>query len=282
MSEDPRTSDVQARLDVALSAGREAAAITLKYFRQDNFEVELKADRSPVTIADRQAEEHLRAHIAKAFPDDGILGEEFPAVAGKSGYRWILDPIDGTKSFVHGVPLYGTMIAVEFGESPSPRSPLAEPPEPRVVVGVVYLPALDECVYASSGGGTWLLRGGAPPKQVRVSACAQLNDALFVTTSIQTFERLGRREAYDAIARAARLTRTWGDCYGYLLVATGRAEVMIDPVMNVWDAAAVQLIVEEAGGTFTDWRGRRTIAAGEGVATNGLLLEEVISRTKAH
>jgi fructose-1,6-bisphosphatase/inositol monophosphatase family enzyme len=149
-----------------------------------------------------------------------------------------------------------------------------------MIVGVVFVPGLDECVYASAGQGTWLIRGSDAPKQVHVSKCAKLDDALFLTTSVQAFEKLGRREAYDAIARTARLTRTWGDCYGYLLVATGRAEVMIDPIMNLWDAAAVQPIVEEAGGTFTDWRGRRTAAGGEGIATNGLVFDDVIERTR--
>lgn len=280
MSSTPTTADIQARLDLALAAGREAAAITLKYFRQDNFEVELKADSSPVTIADRQAEEHLRARIAAAFPHDAILGEEFPPVDGTSGYRWILDPIDGTKSFVHGVPFYGTMIGVEFTTEPAAKE--AAYVEPRVVVGVVFLPGLDECVYASSGQGTWLIRGSEAPRRCQVSKCATLTDALFLTTSVQAFEKLGRREAYDGIARTARLTRTWGDCYGYLMVATGRAEVMIDPIMNLWDAAAVQPIVEEAGGTFTDWHGRHTIMTGEGIATNGLVLDEVVAATRGH
>ncbi|MBL9124880.1 MAG: histidinol-phosphatase [Planctomycetaceae bacterium] len=272
-------TDIQARLDLALSAGREAAAITLNYFRQDNFEIELKADSSPVTVADRQAEEHLRQRILATFPHDAILGEEFPAVAGTSGYRWILDPIDGTKSFVHGVPFYGTMIGVEYEPQPAGASARL-PAEPHVVIGVVFLPGLDEVVYASRGHGTWLIRGSAAPQRCQVSKCANLSDALFLTTSVQAFEKLGRREAYDGIAREARLTRTWGDCYGYLMVATGRAEVMVDPIMNLWDAAAVQPIVEEAGGTFTDWQGKHTVASGEGVATNGLVLESVVAHTR--
>lgn len=272
-------TEIQARLDLALSAGREAAAITLKYFRQDNFEIELKADSSPVTVADRQAEEHLRQRILAAFPHDAILGEEFPAVAGTSGYRWILDPIDGTKSFVHGVPFYGTMIGVEYEAQPAGAN-AGLPAEPHVAIGVVFLPGLDEVVYASRGNGTWLIRGNGAPQRCQVSKCANLSDALFLTTSVQAFEKLGRREAYDGIAREARLTRTWGDCYGYLMVATGRAEVMVDPIMNLWDAAAVQPIVEEAGGTFTDWRGKHTVASGEGVATNGLVLESVVAHTR--
>lgn len=280
MTADASAKDIQARLELALSAGREAAAITLKYFRQDNFEVELKADKSPVTVADRESETHLRKRITEAFPHDAILGEEFPAVEGTSGFRWILDPIDGTKSFVHGVPFYGTMIGVDFSGSSNPIASPDKPSEPRVVVGVVFLPGLDEVVYASRGQGTWQIRGQGAPKRCQVSKCANLEDALFLTTSVQAFEKLGRREAYDGIARAARLTRTWGDCYGYLMVATGRAEVMVDPIMNLWDAAAVQPIVEEAGGTFTDWRGKHTVLTGEGVATNGHVLDAVVAHTR--
>ncbi|MCC6126173.1 MAG: histidinol-phosphatase [Pirellulales bacterium] len=250
------------RLDFAVHAARAAGDVTLQYFRRDDLAVELKADDSPVTAADRQAETELRRLIAESFPDDGILGEEMPEREGKSGYRWILDPIDGTKSFIHGVPLYGTLIGLEReGES---------------VLGVIRIPALDECVYAANGQGAWYVRGDRPPEPARVSNCRSLKDALFVTSEVASFDITHRRRAYDRMQAAARLTRTWGDCYGYLLVATGRADVMIDPIMCVWDAAPMLPILQEAGGAFTDWKGRPTIHAGEGAATNGLLLEEVL------
>ncbi len=255
--------EISARLEVALAAGREAAEITLRYFRQDNYVVEFKADTSPVTVADREAEQHLRRRISASFPDDSIVGEEFPAIAGTSGYQWILDPIDGTKSFVCGVPLYGTMIGVEQAG--------------RGVLGVVLLPGLDECVYAARGQGAWSIRGANSPQRARVSDCSQLDEAIFVTTEVRTFAVGGRMPAYQELEAHTRLTRTWGDCYGYLLVATGRADIMVDPIMNVWDAAAVQPIMEEAGGTFTDWRGEPTIYSGEGVATNGHLSAAVLS-----
>jgi len=264
MSDDQK--DLAARLDLARTAGREAGQMTLGHFRQSHLQVEWKQDSSPVTVADREAEQHLRARIAAAFPDDGIVGEEFGTVEGCSGYRWILDPIDGTKSFVHGVPLYGTMVGVEREE--------------RCVVGVVYLPGLDELVYASVGGGTWSSIAGGEPQRARVSARAKLSEGLVVSTTVQGFEKLGRGAAFQGLQNAAYLTRTWGDCYGYVLVATGRAEAMIDPIMNVWDAAAVQPIVEEAGGTFTNWRGEHTIHSGEGIATNRLVLEEVLAHTR--
>ncbi len=257
--------DLAERLDLALSAGQEAAAITLRYFRQDNYQVEIKADASPVTVADREAEQHLRRRIAASFPDDAILGEEFDSVDGTSGFRWILDPIDGTKSFVAGVPFYGTMIGVEHAG--------------RSVIGVVLLPGLDEYVYAARGQGAWAVRGQHSPKRIHVSDCRQMSQALFLTTAVKDFGKLGRREAYDALDAATWISRTWGDCYGYLLVAMGRAEVMVDPAMNVWDAAALQPILEEAGGTFTNWLGEPTIHGREGVATNGHLLDEVVAIT---
>jgi histidinol phosphatase-like enzyme (inositol monophosphatase family) len=225
--------------------------------------VELKRDQSPVTIADREAEQHLRQRIAAAFPDDAILGEEYGEQSGRSAYRWILDPIDGTKSFVAGVPLYGTLIGVEF--------------EQRSVVGVIHIPALNETAYAAQGQGAWIVRGDRPPAPARVSHTPMLRDALFCTSEVKGFAKSGRREAFDAFDGACRLARTWGDCYGYLLVATGRADVMVDPLMNVWDCAALQPILEEAGGSFTDWQGEATIHGGEAIATNGVLLAEALA-----
>lgn len=259
-------SEIAGRLKFALEAGREAGQITLEYFRRENLVVERKKDDSPVTIADRRAEEHLRRRIAERFPEDGILGEEFPERPGSSGYRWILDPIDGTKSFIHGVPLYGTLIGVER--------------DGRSVLGVDLIPALDECVYAAEGQGAWYVGQGRVPQAARVSRCAPLSEGLFLTSEAANFDAVGRHEVFDRLSAVARLSRTWGDCYGYLMVATGRAELMVDPLMNLWDAAAIQPIIEEAGGTFTDWQGRRTIHSGEGIATNGLILEEVLAITR--
>lgn len=259
-------SELAVRLDLARAAAREAGAITLEYFCQNNYSVELKRDRSPVTVADRRAEEHLRRRIAAEFPADGILGEEFGEQPGSSGYRWIVDPIDGTKSFISGVPLYGTLIGVEF--------------EGRSVVGVIRVPALDEMVSAAVGQGAWIQRGQSPATPARISSVAQLADSLFCTSEVKNFAKTGRPAAYERLDAACRLARTWGDCYGYLLVATGRAEVMVDPQMNVWDCAALQPILEEAGGTFTDWQGNPTIHAGESIATNGRVLEEVLAITR--
>jgi len=264
---EPNPEDVQSRLAVAIEAGRAAGDVTLGYFGRDNFEVELKADASPVTVADRESEQLLRSRIQKAFPNDAIVGEEFDNVAGSSPYRWIVDPIDGTKSFIHGVPLYGTMVGVEF--------------QGRCVVGVLVFPGLGEYLYASVGKGAWYVRGDDAPRRANVSRTTQLEASLFCVTSVASFSTMGRGEAFQQLIEATQLTRTWGDCYGYLLVATGRAEVMIDAVMNVWDAAALQPIIEEAGGTFTDWKGEPTIHNGEGIATNGHVLEQVLAITRS-
>jgi histidinol-phosphatase len=262
----PAEEVLRDKLQAAVTWAKEAGQLTLQYFQQTNYKVERKGDASPVTIADRSAELLIRDRIGKYFPDDGIIGEEFGTSEGKSGWRWILDPIDGTKSFISGVPLYGTMIGLER--------------DGRSWAGVVYIPGLDEGVYAAHGQGCFHFRNSHAPTRTTVSKRAKLSEGLFVTSQIDTFRKRHGWEAFEKLQAAAYVTRTWGDCYGYLLVATGRAEVMVDPMLNVWDAAAVQPIIEEAGGTFTDWQGEPTIHAGEAVATNGLVRDEVLAITR--
>jgi fructose-1,6-bisphosphatase/inositol monophosphatase family enzyme len=147
---------------------------------------------------------------------------------------------------------------------------------------VILIPALDECVYAARGQGAWYACGAADPLPTRVSDCGRLKEGLFLTSEVICYGEVGRAEAYDRLQSTARLTRTWGDCYGYLLVATGRAEVMVDPYMSLWDAAALQPIIEEAGGSFTDWQGKPTIQSGEAVATNGVIRDEVLAITREY
>jgi histidinol phosphatase-like enzyme (inositol monophosphatase family) len=259
-------SELTDRLEVAVSAARKAGQLTLDYFQRDDLQVERKDDDSPVTAADRQAEQLLRAQIQDAFPTDGILGEEFGEVRGESGFRWILDPIDGTISFVCGVPLYGTLVGVEY--------------ERNSVIGVINVPVLGECIYAARGGGAWYAKGDSPSRRATVSRRDRLADAVFLTSQVDSFAARDAAEAYLALERSARVTRTWGDCYGYLLVATGRADVMIDPILNVWDAAALQPVMEESGGVFCDWRGRPTIHSGEGIGCNRQLLPLVLDITR--
>jgi histidinol-phosphatase len=266
-ADDRMPADVTARLASALAAVRLAAAETLRWFDRPGLAVEEKADQSPVTEADRAAETLLRRELLGAFPSDAFLGEEGGAVAGTSGYEWVVDPIDGTKSFIRGVPLYATLVGCRH--------------DGRGVLGVIAIPALDEMVYAAAGGGAWHQRRGGPPVPARVSTRARLADGLVCTSDFTSFARWsGGRSAGDAartrLESAARIARTWGDGYGYLLVATGRADVMIDPLMNRWDAAAVETVVVEAGGRFSDWNGRERIDGGDGLATNGLLHAEVL------
>ncbi len=254
------------RWELARDIAHEAGQLTMRHFRSDDLQVEQKSDASPVTIADREAEQLLRDRILAAFPDDAIIGEELGESDGGSSFRWALDPIDGTKSFVSGVPLFATLVGVLHGD--------------QSVAGVIYAPAVDETVYAARGQGCWHLSGNGPPVRAKVSNCSALKDAMFVTTEVASFEKYqgpGALNVFLRLQATARLTRTWGDAYGYLLVATGRADLMVDPALNIWDAAALQPIVEEAGGTFTDWSGVPTVHGREGVATNGPILTEALA-----
>ncbi len=244
-------------LEFALAAAREAGDITLRYF-QKSFTVETKADNSPVTIADRESEALLRARIEERYPDHNILGEELGASGRESRYRWLLDPIDGTQSFIRGVPLYGVMVGLEVDAEP--------------VLGVVHFPALKETAWARRGGGAWW--NGI---RACVSAVARLEDATLLATDPLGFAPVGKEEAYQRLRERVGFERSWGDCYGHVLVATGRAEVMLDPVLNEWDAAPLVPILEEAGGRFTDWRGQREVRGRDGISTNGALFGDVLA-----
>jgi histidinol-phosphatase len=257
------------RLELAVRAARTAGAETLRWFRQPSLTVDRKGDDSPVTAADRAAETVLREEITANFPDDAILGEEFGEKSGTSGFRWVLDPIDGTKSFITGVPLYATLVAVMRDDQP--------------VLGVIYAPATEEILYAVAGGSTSYAVGKAAPTPARVSSIERLAEATFLTSEVTSFEKAGGAaglNVFRQLERACRLTRTWGDAYGYLLVATGRADVMVDPQMNLWDAAALQPIIEGAGGHFSDWQGLPTVHTGNAVATNPQLAGLVLSITR--
>jgi histidinol-phosphatase len=256
-----------ARLEAALAAARLASTETLRWFGSPALEVERKADASPVTQADRAAEAVLKRELLAAFPDDAFLGEETGRTQGTSGYEWIVDPIDGTKSFVRGVPLYATLVGCRH--------------EGRGILGVIAIPALDEAAYAVAGGGAWHVRGSAAAVPASVSRRSSLADGLVCSSDFVDFGRWSGgsaegREARQRLDDAAGIVRTWGDGYGYLLVATGRADVMIDPRLNPWDAAAVEVVVTEAGGRFSDWQGRDRIDSGDGIATNGLVHAELL------
>lgn len=240
-------------LDVAIEAAFVAGRRTLADFNT-GVAVETKPDQTPVTRADREAEALIRGCIRRRFPAHAIVGEESGAEPGDPDFRWTIDPIDGTKSFIAGVPLYATLLAVEV--------------RGRAAVGVIYLPALDELIAAADGlGCRWNGRAA------RVSTVATLADAALVcscaTSSIE------RSDAYLNLAGRCRINRTWGDAYGYALVATGRAEIMLDPVIKPWDVLPMLPILREAGGRFSTWAGESS-AGPDAVATNAALYEQVL------
>lgn len=248
------TDELDDLLAIALRAARLAGEIVMPLYRL-GVGFERKPDLTPVTIADRRAEEALREFLLRECAGHGVLGEEYGETAGDGHHRWILDPIDGTKSFIHRVPLFGTLIALEQDGEP--------------VLGVIACHAAGETIWARRGGGTWL-----DGRRVHVSAVATLSDATVSTTSTYRLDELYPGTA-RRLGRATGLVRTWGDCYGYLLVASGRIEAMLDPEMNLWDVAALAPIITEAGGTLTTWDGRQAVGE-SAVATNGLLHEEIL------
>ena len=248
-------NDTAQLLQAVADASRVAGDVALRYFGT-GVAVEWKGDGSPVTIADQSAEEAARAWIAARFPDDSILGEEFGLTGAATGRRWLIDPIDGTKSFVAGTPLWGTLIAVVEGD--------------EVLAGAINCPAAGELVAGARGEGAWC--NGV---RCRVSSQSAVANAVILTTDERFPDRPARREAWASLAAQARVVRTWGYCFGYLLVATGRADVMVDDKMNPWDSACLMPIIEEAGGVLTDWKGRRTAFGGDTIATNRALAELV-------
>lgn len=234
-------------LALALELADLADAITLQRFRAADLVVETKPDLTPVTEADRAVEEVIRERLAEERPDDAIIGEEFGGTAAAER-RWVIDPIDGTKSFVRGIPVWATLIALQGA------------------VAVVSAPALHRRWWAALGRGAF-----ADGRRVRVSAVAELADAQLLWSGVEEWEALGRTEAVLALARRCWRSRGLGDFWQYMLVAEGAAEIALDPEVKLWDLAAPQLIVEEAGGRFTDLSGVARADGGSGIATNGLL-----------
>ena len=245
----------EAELEFAVEAAERAGRVILGHYQSD-LRPESKGDGSPVTAADREGEELLRGFIEARWPADGILGEEHGSCRPQAPRCWVLDPIDGTRTFVRGVPLFGVLVALVERGTP--------------VVGVVHFPALAETVSAARGLGCWW-----NGRRARVSAIDRIEEALVLTTSVELDEAHGRGEGWHRLRARAGMARTWSDCYGYALVATGRAEAMADPIMAPWDVAALVPVVEEAGGVFTDWDGRPGYPATSAVATNAALAAEV-------
>lgn len=244
--------------NIAIAAGRH----TLEFFGREDLTYDAKADDSPVTVADRGAEQLVRSMVEASYADDTIQGEEFAERSGSTDYRWVVDPIDGTKSFICGVPLYSTLLALEFQGEP--------------LGGVIFIPALDEIIVAAIDHGCWHRRGTGAWKAGRVSETSSLDRAVFVTSQVDSFAGRDAGDCYLRLESDCFITRSWGDGYGYLLVATGRADLMVDPICNAWDVAAILPVITESGGRFTDWKGNATVRGGDGVGSNGRLHDRVL------
>ncbi len=248
--------NLQPYLDFATSLAYNAGKITLRYFNT-NIHVELKENNDPVTIADREAESFIRAEIERTYPGHSMVGEEFGEnEKNGSPFRWIIDPIDGTISFIRGVPLYGVLIGLEI--------------EGVVRVGAAYFPPLDEMLCAADGlGCMWNGR------RARVSQVDKLSDACVVSSDFQNLSAK-MPDVVDRFRNKKSLMRTWADAYGYLLVATGRAEVALDPRLDIYDCGPYPVIFREAGGYFGSWSGEEGHTHGEGIACNAALKPEVM------
>lgn len=248
--------NLQPYLDFTTNLAYRAGRLTLGYFNT-GIRPDFKADDMPVTAADRAAEEFIRSQIEKAYPAHAIVGEEYGDKVGQGNpFRWIVDPIDGTKSFMRGVPLYAVLIGLEI--------------EGVIRVGVAYFPALDEMLCAADGLGAWW-----NSRRARVSDVDSMKKACVCYTTYHNFEKRDPT-VWQRLSDAAYMLRGWSDAYGYLAVATGRAEVMLDPFMNVWDCGPFPVIFREAGGYFGSWAGKEGHTHGEALACNAALRPVVL------
>jgi histidinol-phosphatase len=244
-----------------------ADSISLSRFRSLNLQVTEKPDLSPVTDADMAVEKALRATLARTRPRDAVFGEEFGATeapAGPGHRRWVIDPIDGTKNYIRGVPIWATLIALMDGD--------------QVVVGLASAPALQRRWWAATGHGAYAGRHASAATPIRVSGVRRLADASFCYSSLPSWDEIGRLPAMLEIMNRCWRSRAYGDFYGYMLVAEGAVDIMVEPELSLWDLAALVPIVTEAGGTFSDLSGRPGPGQGSAVATNGVLHSDVLER----
>lgn len=261
--------NLQSYLDFATDLAYRAGRITLGYFNA-GVRPDYKADDSPVTAADRAAEELIRGEIEKRFPTHSILGEEFgetirfsdaasasSSVLSSASQRWIVDPIDGTKSFLRGVPMYAVLIGLEI--------------DGEIKVGAAYYPGTDEMLCAAEGLGAWW-----NGRRARVSETDNFGRAFMCYTDARSMLTHGRGPAWDRISAASYVSRGWSDAYGYLCVATGRAEAMFDPIMSIWDCGPFPVIFKEAGGYFGSWDGREGHTYNEALACNAALKSQIL------
>lgn len=256
------TRQTEERALLARWAILRAGRLTLDYFER-GVTAEQKADATPVTIADREAEELLRDLVKKHFPKDGFLGEEYGEEKGSSGYTWIIDPIDATKNFVRGIPIFANLVGIEY--------------EGRMVAGFANIPAQSRLYHAVKGNGAY-----CNDRPIRVSTIDQLDDSQIIYSSVDWFERAGTTGFFLEVVRGADRTRGFGDYYGFTLVAEGAAEAMLEPAINPWDIACFQPIIEEAGGVFTDWEGNPTVYGRGALVGNPAIHAHLLERYRAH
>jgi histidinol-phosphatase len=240
-----------------VEAARGAGQVALGYFDR-GVAVQWKEDQSPVTIADRSAEQALRQRLSGAFPNDGFLGEEFGDSPGSTGYRWIIDPIDGTRCFVRNIPHWATLVGLEY--------------KGEMIAGVSYAPADGHLFRALRGDGTY-----KDDRRVKVSEVASLDQALACYSGVQFFQEGGKERQFLNVLRGVDRVRGFGDYYGFVLLAQGSCDLMVDYGVHIWDIAGLKVIVEEAGGRFTDWEGGADLGRPDCVATNGKLHERALS-----
>jgi myo-inositol-1(or 4)-monophosphatase len=233
----------------------EGGKVVKKHFRK-SISIESKSDQSPVTIADRKAEEKMRELIMKQFPAHGILGEEYGAYKPDARYQWILDPIDGTKSFICGAVSFGTLIALLENKKP--------------LLGVFYQPILNELLIGDN------METELNGRKVQVRFCSKLEEAVLLTTDHRDIGRHQNAKKFDQLIDRVKLYRNWGDCYGYYLLATGFADIMIDPVMSPWDSLPIIPIVRGAGGAISDYQGNDPLEGDSIVASSPEIHEEII------
>lgn len=249
-------AECRRRHDAALAAARQAGQFALQHFDAEVV-VEWKEDRSPVTLADRGAEQILRTVLLDQFPGDAFLGEESGDTPGSTGFRWVIDPIDGTRSFVRGIPIWATLVGLEY--------------QGEAIAGVCHLPAMNQTFHALRGEGAY--RDG---RRLRVSRVADLTRANAFYSSVRYFDKAFVTEPVVTLLRSTERQRGFGDFYGFVLVAQGSGEFMVEHGVHAWDVVALQPIVEEAGGQMTNWNGARDLYRPDIIASNGLLHDQIL------
>jgi len=252
------SNDLKSRYDAGIELAQKAAKIAMGYY-ETALDIEWKNDESPVTVADREAEKFLRSSLNKYFKRDGFLGEEYDDEPGDSGYRWIIDPIDGTRNFVRGIPIWATLLGLEY--------------KGEMLAGITVAPALNQTYRALRGDGAF-----RNDIKINVSTINSLGASQLFYSSISWFVKAGMEKEFLALASATEKQRGFGDFYGFVLVAQGAGEIMIEHGVHAWDVASIIPLIEEAGGKFSDWKGNKSIYAPDVLVTNGLLHQQILDR----